>query len=63
MSAVARSSAVLEAARAGAGSRETEERGPEVERRYSWIEGYLARLDGKEARDAYYAWLTSGNGP
>jgi hypothetical protein len=23
---------------------------------YSWLEDYLARLDGKEARDEYYAW-------
>jgi hypothetical protein len=24
---------------------------------YSWIEDYLARLDGKEARRECYAWL------
>jgi hypothetical protein len=24
---------------------------------YSWLEDYLARLDGKEARGEYYAWL------
>ena len=25
--------------------------------RYSWLGGYLARLEGKEARDDYYARL------
>ena len=24
---------------------------------YSWVEDYLAQLDGKEARDEYYAGL------
>lgn len=50
-----------------AGGRETEEpvrraaaaghRGLEDHGRYSWIEDHLARLDGREARDEYYAWL------
>ncbi len=26
-------------------------------RRYSWLEDYLARLDGKEARRVYYVGL------
>ena len=32
---------------------------PEHERRYqySWVEDYLARLEGKEAREEYYARL------
>lgn len=25
--------------------------------RYSWLEDYLARLEGKEARGECYAWL------
>jgi hypothetical protein len=25
--------------------------------RYSWLDDYLARLDGKEARGEFYAWL------
>ena len=25
--------------------------------RYSWLEDYLSRLDGKEARREYYSWL------
>ena len=29
----------------------------EEDRRYSWIENHLARLDGREARGEYYAWL------
>jgi hypothetical protein len=32
-------------------------RGPEEDRRYSWIEDHLAGLDGREARGEYYAWL------
>ena len=28
-----------------------------AERYYSWVEDYLARLDGKEARGEYYAGL------
>ena len=30
--------------------------GPE-DRPYSWLEDYLATLEGKEAREEYYAWL------
>jgi hypothetical protein len=37
-------------------------RGLEEGRRYSWVEDHLARLDGKEARAEYYAWLMSGDG-
>ena len=53
---------VIEATRAG--KREVDEpvRGLEEGRRYSWVEDHLPRLDGKEARGEYYAWLTSGNG-
>lgn len=32
---------------------------PRKEQRYSWIGDYLSRLDGKEARDAYYWRLES----
>ncbi len=32
-------------------------RGPEEDRGYSWLEDYLARLDGKEAGQEYYARL------
>ena len=32
-------------------------RGPEEERGYSWLADYLARLDGKEARQEYYLGL------
>jgi len=28
--------------------------------RYSWLEDYLARLDGKESRREYYARLEEG---
>jgi hypothetical protein len=54
---------VVEATRAG--KREVDEpaRGLEEGRRYSWVEDHLARLDGKEARGEYYAWLISGDGP
>ena len=31
--------------------------GPEEDRRYSWLEDYLATLEGKEASEEYYAWL------
>jgi hypothetical protein len=31
--------------------------GPEEDRRYSWLEDYLATLEGKEAREEYYARL------
>lgn len=34
------------------GSRRLEE-----DLRYSWLEDYLVRLDGKEARREYYLWL------
>ena len=37
-----------------AGSRADE---PREDRRYSWVEGYLARLEGKESREEYYARL------
>ncbi len=30
---------------------------PEEEHRYSWLEDYLGRLEGKEARHEYYAGL------
>ena len=29
-------------------------------RRYSWLQDYLVRLDGKEAREECYAWLEQG---
>jgi hypothetical protein len=70
MSALVRGGRAVEAATRAAGRYETEEpvriaaaarrrepRGPEEDRRYSWLEDHLARLDGKEARDEYYAWL------
>jgi hypothetical protein len=69
MSALVRGGRAVEAATRAAGKCETEEpvriaaaarrrepRGPE-DRRYSWLEDHLARLDGKEARGEYYAWL------
>ncbi len=34
-----------------------EDRSPVGEFRYSWLEGYLERLEGKEARHEYYAQL------
>ncbi len=34
-----------------------EARRPEKEHRYSWLEDYLERLEGKEARREYYARL------
>jgi hypothetical protein len=30
---------------------------PRDGRVYSWLADYLARLEGKEARGGYYAWL------
>jgi hypothetical protein len=33
-----------------------EPRGPQTHDSYSWLEDYLVRLDGKEARGEYYAW-------
>ncbi|MGH3105849.1 MAG: hypothetical protein ACRDM3_01495 [Rubrobacteraceae bacterium] len=62
-SALVRGGRVVEATRAG--KREVDEpaRGLEEGRRYSWVEDHLARLDGKEARAEYYAWLMSGGGP
>jgi hypothetical protein len=62
-SALVRGGRVVEATRAG--KREVDEpaRGLEEGHRYSWVEDHLPRLDGKEARGEYYAWLTSGNGP
>ena len=38
-------------------AREQEDRVLRAEHPYSWLEDYLARLDGKEARGEYYAWL------
>lgn len=32
-------------------------RAPRAGRRYSWVEDHLSRLEGKEARDAYYVRL------
>jgi hypothetical protein len=73
MSALVRGGREVEAATRAAGRYEMDEpvritaaarrrqpRGPEEDRRYSWLEDHLARLDGKEARGKYYAWLTSG---
>jgi hypothetical protein len=34
-----------------------EARPPEDDRRYSWLESYLPTLEGKQARDEYYARL------
>lgn len=34
-----------------------EARPPEGEFSYSWLEGYLPTLEGKQARDEYYARL------
>ena len=57
---------MIEAETRAAGRRETEEpvrtaaighRGPEEHGPYSWLEDHLARLESKEARDEYYAWL------
>ena len=31
--------------------------GSEEDRKYSWLEDYLATLEGKEAREEYYARL------
>ena len=67
MSAPVQGSIAVEAARAAAGGREKEEsvrvvaggrrvRGSE-ERRYTWLQDHLARLEGREARAEYYAWL------
>ena len=30
---------------------------------YSWLEGYLVRLEGKEARQEYYVYVESGPAP
>jgi hypothetical protein len=70
MSALVRGGRAVEAATRAAGRCETEEpvriaaevrrrepRGSEEDRRYSWLEDHLARLDGKEARGEYYARL------
>ena len=38
-------------------SAEDYHRGHEEDRGYSWLEDYLARLDGKEARQEYYLGL------
>lgn len=34
-----------------------EARTPEGDHRYSWLEGYLPTLEGKQAREEYYARL------
>jgi desulfoferrodoxin (superoxide reductase-like protein) len=31
---------------------------PEEEHHYSWVEGYVEWLEGKDAREQYYALLT-----
>jgi hypothetical protein len=31
--------------------------GPSADSRYTWVEDYLVRLEGKEAREGYYAAL------
>jgi hypothetical protein len=46
-----------EPVRTAAAARRREPGGPEKDPRYSWLEDHLARLDGKEARAEYYAWL------
>jgi hypothetical protein len=30
---------------------------PSADNRYTWVEDYLVRLEGKEAREEYYAVL------
>jgi hypothetical protein len=65
--ALVRGGGVIAAETCAAGRRETEEpvrtaaavghRGPEEHGTYSWLEDHLARLESKEARDEYYAWL------
>ena len=40
-----------------AASEHKETRRPEEEHCYSWLEGYLESLEGKEARQEYYARL------
>ena len=62
-SALVRGGRVAEATRAGRRKVDEPARGLEEGRRYSWVEDHLARLDGKEARGEYYAWLMSGDGP
>jgi hypothetical protein len=32
-------------------------REPRARHHYSWLQDYLVRLDGREARDECYAWL------
>ena len=54
---------VVEATRAEKREVDKPVRGLEEGRRYSWVEDHLARLDGKEVRGEYYAWLMSGDGP
>ena len=39
------------------GARRLEPRAPQDGLGYSWLEDYLARLEGKEARGQYYAGL------
>ena len=36
---------------------ERESRVPQTDHSYTWLEDYLVRLDGKEARGECYAWL------
>jgi GAF domain-containing protein len=40
-----------------------ETRSPEEEHQYSWLEDYLARCDGKEARQEYYTRLEESSAP
>ena len=61
-SALVRGGRVVEATRAGRRKVDEPARRLEKGRRYSWVEDHLARLDGKEARAEYYAWLMSGDG-
>jgi hypothetical protein len=45
------------AAAVEAAGRRARDGGPEEDRKYSWLEEYLATLEGKEAREEYYARL------
>jgi hypothetical protein len=60
VNALARSGRTGEAeepVRSAVAVRRREPDGREEDRRYSWIEDHLARLDGKAARAEYYARL------
>ncbi len=57
---------------AGAARRRARAGGGEEDRHYSWLEDHLATLEGKEAREEYYArleyellpvWLRGGRLP